>query len=182
MYNYSILFKFSSAHANTDALSRLPLPYTPSITPTPPELILLLEQMSESPVTVTQICSWTRRDPILFQVVCFILLGWPREIKENDTALRQFFNRKWELSTQDGVVLWGSRIIIPPPGRDYILDELHALHPGISHMKTLSCSFVWWPGLDEDIESFVKNCSKCQVHHPSPPAAPSLPWRWPAHS
>ena len=75
MYNHSILFKFSSAHANTDALSRLPLPYTPSITPTPPEVILLLEQMSESPVKVTQIRSWTRRDPILSQVVHFILSG-----------------------------------------------------------------------------------------------------------
>ena len=30
--------------------------------------------------------------------------------------------------------------------RDYILEELHASHPGISHMKTLSHSFVWWPG------------------------------------
>ena len=74
----------------------------------------------------------------------------------------------------------GSQIIIPPPGCDYILEELHASHPGISHMKTLCHSFVWWPGLDEDIESFVKNCSKCQVHCPSPPAAPSSPWRWPA--
>ena len=101
MYNYSILLKFSSAHANADAISRLPLPYTPSITPTPPEVILLFEQMSESPVTVTQNCSWTRRDPILSQVVHFILSGWPREIKENDTALRPIFNRKWELSTQD---------------------------------------------------------------------------------
>ena len=68
MYNYSILFKFSSAHANADALSRLPLPYTPSITLTPPEVILLLEQMSESPLTITQIHSRTQRDPILYFV------------------------------------------------------------------------------------------------------------------
>ena len=154
MYNYFILFKFSSTHANANALSRLPLLYTPSITPTPPKVTLLLEQMSESPVTVTQIHSWTQRDPILSQVVHFILSGWPREIKVNDTALKPFFNQKWELSTQDGVVLWGSRIIIPPPGCDYILEELHISHPGISHMhmKTLSRSFVWWPVLDEDIE------------------------------
>ena len=167
---YSILFKFSSANA----LSHLPYHILFHYT------IFLLEEMSESPVTVTQFHSWTWRDPILSQVVHFILSGWSRKIKENDTAPSPFFNRKWELSTKDGVVLWGSQIIIPPPGHDYILEKLHAWHHGISHMKTLSRSFVWWPGLDKDIESFVKNCSKCQVRRPSPPAAPSLPWRWPA--
>ena len=94
MYNYSILFKFSSAHANTNALSRLPQLYTPFITPTPPEVIILLEQMFESPVTVTQIRSRTRRDPILSYIVHFILSGWTSDIKENDMALRPLFNRK----------------------------------------------------------------------------------------
>ena len=87
--------------------------------------------------------------------------------------------RLWDQSSI-GNGSYQPKTFIPPPGRDYILEEKHASHPGISHMKTLSHSFVWWPGLDENIESFVKNCSKCQVHCPSPPAAPSLPWRWPA--
>ena len=59
MYEYIISFKSSSDHANADALSRLPLPYTPPNTPLPSETVLLLEQISESPITVDQIRSWS---------------------------------------------------------------------------------------------------------------------------
>ena len=55
MYEYSIAFKQSSAHANTDALSRLPLQVTSVDPPIPSETVLVLEQLSESPISVSQI-------------------------------------------------------------------------------------------------------------------------------
>ena len=58
---------------------------------------------------------------------------------------------------QYGCILWGSRVVIPPPGRPKVIDKLHAAHPGISRMKSLARSFVWWPGIDEDLEAKVKN-------------------------
>lgn len=59
MYEYSILYKSSSAHANANALSRLPRPSIPPDPPLPPEIVLVLEQMAESPVTVDQIRLWS---------------------------------------------------------------------------------------------------------------------------
>ena len=66
--------------------------------------------------------------------------------------------RKDELSVSDLVLLWGSRVIVPPKvqGRDF--DVLHSTHPGISCMKSLARSYVWWPGMDAEIENHVKNC------------------------
>ena len=46
-------------------------------------------------------------------------------------------------------------------------------------MKALARMFVWWPGMDREIEETVKHCAECQQAQPSPPAAPLDPWPWP---
>ena len=84
---------------------------------------------------------WTKRDPIISNVYDFILLGWPN--RENDPKFAAYRVRKEELSVQGGVVLWGSRVIIPPQGRDYILCELHSGHPEVSRMKALTRLYIW---------------------------------------
>ena len=84
-----------------------------------------------------------------------------------------------ELSTQAGCLLWGNRVIVPPPGRQLILDELHAGHPGVSRMKSLARMFVWWPRLDSEQLFTLSSTSDCQGNHPSPPTAPFQPWKWP---
>ena len=59
MFEYTLQFRNTTAHANADALSRLPLPVEPAISKLPPELVLLIEHMSESPVTACQIRTFT---------------------------------------------------------------------------------------------------------------------------
>ena len=88
------------------------------------------------------------------------------------------YNRRTEISVEDGCLLWGTRVIIPPKGREKVLVVLHEAHPGITRTKSLARSYVWWPGLDHDIETLVKNCGKCQQNQKQPPEAP-LPWEWP---
>jgi len=63
------VFRGTQAHGNVDALSRLPLPATDSEEQISPELVLLLEHLKESPTTVVDTCKWTRRDPVLSQVL-----------------------------------------------------------------------------------------------------------------
>ena len=75
MYEYTISYKPTTAHGNADALSRLPLPEQPKVTPVPSELILLLEQLQELPTTAQQIRAWTQRDPLLSRVLQFIQSG-----------------------------------------------------------------------------------------------------------
>ena len=178
MYEYTISYRCSKDHANADALSRLPLSSYHSDPPIPAETVLLLEQMSDSPITVDQIRSWTQRDPIMSQIVYFTLYGWPAQLDSTYTDFIPYWNRKLELSTQDGVLLWRNRVVIPPQGRQYILDELHISHPGVTRMKSLSRMFVWWPNMDSNIEVLVKTCSVCQSQRPTPPSAPIQPWRW----
>lgn len=47
-------------------------------------------------------------------------------------------------------------------------------------MKALARSYLWWPGLDGEIEQLVQNCGVCQAVQKVPAVAPLHPWRWPA--
>ena len=42
------------------------------------------------------------------------------------------------------------------------MDMLHQGHPGISKMESIARGFVWWPGMDEELEGRVKRCEQCQ--------------------
>ena len=176
-YEYSLVFRNTTAHANADALSRLPLPEEPATTTKEPELVLLAEHLADSPVTASDIQLWTRRDSKLSKVLQYVQQGWPTE---GDQELEPYSSRRLELSTFDGCILWGSRIVIPPPGRQAVLQELHEGHPGITRMKALSRMYVWWPGISADIEKSVRLCHQCQEMQPTPPVAPLNPWKWPS--
>ena len=71
-------------------------------------------------------------------------------------------------------------MIVPPQGHTAALEELHETHPGVSKMKALARSYIWWPGMDGEIAEVVKNCPSCQVTRPSPPVAQLHPWEWPS--
>ena len=51
----------------------------------------------------------------------------------------------------------------------------------VTNSNEITCMnvYVWWPGMDTDIEKLVWGCSECQAIQSSPPAAPLHPWKWP---
>lgn len=67
-------------------------------------------------------------------------------------------------------------MIIPLKLRKAILRLLHDQHPGINRMKMLARSYVWWPGLDKDIEDTVSSCTICQCTRNSAPMVPLQQW------
>ena len=135
-----------------------------------------MEHLEGTPVHSGHIKDWTKRDPVLSQVLRFILEGWPT--KNNSEELNPYFTKRSELSVEDGCVLWGARVVVPPQGRSKILTELHEAHPGESPMKALAQSYVWWPGMDQEIVKKVKGCDKCQANQSAPAEAPLHPWEW----
>ncbi|XP_048249134.1 uncharacterized protein K02A2.6-like [Haliotis rufescens] len=178
-YNYTIEYRKGTSLANADCMSRLPLPYTPPNPPLPGDTILLLEAMDASPVKSWQIKQWTDRDPTLSRVRNFLLSGWPSiNLEESFTP---FVKRKHELSVLDGCVLWGNRIVVPPQGREIVVNMLHEAHPGISRMKSVACGFVWWPKMDDELELKVKTCSVCQQSRPVQAEASLHFGEWPEH-
>eukprot|EP00731_Ephydatia_muelleri_P037838 Em0575g5a len=154
-YNYQIVYRPSQLQANADGLSRLPLKgEEPGDVPLPGDTILMMESLSnaDSVVTATTIRSWTDKDPVLSLVRRMVLHGWQPQASDE---FRPYEQRKLELSVQNGCVLWGSRVVVPPQGRQHVLEMLHEGHPGISRMKSLARGIVWWPKLDADQETLA---------------------------
>ena len=60
-----------------------------------------------------------------------------------------------------------------------MLAELHAAHPGMRRMNALARGYVWWPGVDSDIEDVVRRCQPCQESRPALDRAPLSMWPWP---
>ena len=50
---------------------------------------------------------------------------------------------------------------------------------GMVHMKSLARGYMWWPGMDKDIELCVKECMACQSSRKMPPPAALHPWARP---
>ena len=69
-------------------------------------------------------------------------------------------------------------MVVPARGQQQLLEDLHTAHPGIVRMKNLARSYLWWPGLDRDIEDKVKSCQVRQLQSAAPATAPLHPWEW----
>ena len=121
--------------------------------------------MDETLITTDKIANWPSKNPVLSQVRLFVEQGWPFQAPDD---LDAYGRRKHELSVQHGVLFWGARVVIPPKGHDTLLDELHDTHPGIVKMKAVARSYLWWPGLDTDIEMRVNVVTSviCTTNNP----------------
>ena len=175
-YDYSIQYKSTTDHGNADGLSRLPLPLTSPTTDTQGAATFNIGQVQALPVTFQHIQKATRRDKILGKVYRYVIEGWPSHVPDE---LKQYKSRETELSTENGCLMWGIRVVVPQVLHSQVLKTLHANHPGITRMKAIARSYFWWCGLDKAIEDMGKSCHLCQANQPNPSVAPLHPWVWP---
>ena len=173
-YQYSIEYISGTANNCADCMSRLPLPGQSLDSA---EKVHVVIQMDDLPVTATQIAKDSKRDKELSIVLKSIQHGhWPTD---TTVDLGPFRKRLTELSVLDGCILWGSRVVIPSVFRKSLLQELHTTHLGMSKMKSLARSYIWWPGLDSQIEELCRACVECVAANRNPPRAPAHPWMIP---
>ena len=66
------------------------------------------------------------------------------------------------MSILDGLVLKGTRIMIPKHCQDELLQKLHDGHFGVECIRLQARDSVFWPGINKDIEALIKSCKICQ--------------------
>ena len=103
----------------------------------------------------------TKKDPVLSKVYHNTLDGYPSKTDSVNEEVKQFQKRKEELAIEHSCVTWGNRVVIHTKLRSTVLEMSHLNHTGMSGMKMLARSYVWWPNLSTDIERIVKTCINC---------------------
>ena len=175
-HHYNIQFRPTKAHANADGLSRLPVQQSCKKEGHSEPNLFNICQIESLPLTSGQLKQATRTDPILSKVLMFTKTGWPMQVSE---ALKPYWNRRLELSLEEGCIMWGNRVVVPNKWQKGVLEELHQVHFGIARTKAIARGYVWWPELDKQIELMTKSCTHCQRVKNTPPVAPLHPWNWP---
>ena len=74
-----------------------------------------------------------------------------------------------ELTIEDGLILKGERIVIPPTLRPEILDTLHKGHLGQEKCLLRARTTVFWPGITKDVVKTGEACQKHQRHNQKQP-------------
>ena len=120
-------------------------------------------------ITLTQL--QLTEDPTHTKIKEALRTGWPRQ-SLLPQGLRIWHQHRHQLRLQGDILMWDKRIVPPEPARTQILQQAHRGHPGIVRMKRLLRQTYWWPGMQHQVESFVKFCHPCQRSEKSRPALP----------
>ena len=120
-----------------------------------------------------------RNDKACQQITEFCQSGWPDK-KSLSVTVRPYFPTAAEFSVEGGLLVRGSRIVIPPTLCKELLDKIHEGHQGITKCRERARQSLWWPGLSKEL---VWTCTKCckaqkQTAQPMTPSPLSkLPWQ-----
>ena len=85
------------------------------------------------------------------------------------------------LTTEDGLVLCGEALIVPPSERERMLQQLHQFYQGTTIAQLFACGYVFWPGINKAIEEAVWQCETCNQFQEQNAAAPLTPMPTPSH-
>ena len=84
--------------------------------------------------------------------------GWSDTIKEVPNELQAYWTFQEELTVEDGIVLKGTRIVIPKNKPDQILTMIHEGRLGLGKCKLKVTDTVYWMGINKQLEQLALNC------------------------
>ena len=77
--------------------------------------------------------------------------GFPESKTELELEIQPYWRVKDMLSTYNGVIYMGDRVVVPEELRSRTLDTLHAAHQGTTSMRLRAERNLFWPNMARDI-------------------------------
>ena len=170
-YNFKLEYQPGKELVVADTLSRLPNSSEHETI----DLDVRVDHVRFQTDRLNSIRECTQNDPILNQLSETIVAGWPSEMKELPSCLRDYWPYRDELSVVDGIIMKGNRVLIPSELQKNILQQLHYGHQGVEKTKLRAKDAVFWNGINKDIENLIKECQTCQANMPSQTSESLMP-------
>ena len=161
-----------------DALSRCPARASQET-----KLDMRVDYIAFTKPSIEKLKDSTQRDPILATVYQLTQQGWLHQRRHVPRLARRYWDLRDELSTDDGMLLKGPRLIIPGELQEEYLSRLHEGHLSVSKVQENAKQHMYWTGIDADIEDYTKRCQECikRSQVPKEPLQPhdipEGPWR-----
>ena len=95
----------------------------------------------------------TQRDPILATVYQLTQQGWPHQRRHVPRLARRYWDFRDELSTDDGMLLKGPRLIIPGEPQEEYLSHLREGHLSASKVQENAKQHMYWTGMYQKVSS-----------------------------
>ncbi|XP_043223095.1 uncharacterized protein K02A2.6-like [Amphibalanus amphitrite] len=177
LYSFTATWQKGASHCIPDALSRAPV-----CDPAPGDeaaevtdalhdaVVAALTATSEDGILVAPLQDRTldsvraaaARDPEYRELRDVIFTGFPEHRHELSPALRPYWGVRSMLAVDDGLIVYGARLVIPSSLRRDVLHRLHDAHQGMEKTKRRARLSVYWPGIDRDICNTVSACQSCR--------------------
>jgi transposase InsO family protein len=163
IFDFDLKYRKGKENGNADGLSRLPILSGQSMEDCEEEKICVIKsKMTEGELVldVDRIRQGTEKDEQLMKLKRCVTEGWSDGSKKE---LKHFFDKNEQLGVEWGCVMVDERIVIPERMKRSVLRILHTNHLGLNRMKQIARKYVYWQGLNKDVENFVKQCESCQI-------------------
>ena len=155
-YNVTIRYRPGKEMLLADALSRCPSQASGEI-----KLDMRVDYIASSKTWIAKLKEITREDPILGRVYQLTQQGWPHQRRHTPRMARAYWDFRDQLSTDEGLLLMGPRIVIPSCLREEYLQRLHQSHLSVTKVQQNAHQHLYWPGLDADIADYTRRCQEC---------------------
>ena len=120
-------------------------------------------------------------DSICQKVIQYCQEGWPKQMSPLK-QLHPYWGAQHKFSVANGILLYGSRIVVPSSMQEATVKKTHAGHLGLQKCLQRAANSVWWPGITGQLKHHIQNCQDCrelavQRKEPLlPTPLPTHPW------
>lgn len=90
-----------------------------------------------------------------------------------------YYNINYELYESNGLLFKKNCVVVRKRLRKEMLNKLHFSDMGVEKTKSWARDILYWPGMNNDIENLISNCSVCKNNSKEslhPHDIPNQPW------
>ena len=105
----------------------------------------------------------------------YIFTKWPNNINKVPINLKPYYKIRSEITVgPNDLIYFNDRVIIPTSWRNKILNDIHIGHLGINKCILKAKHTVYWPNINQQIESLIDRCEVCSRYANSNPKDPMM--------